>query len=115
MNNMTIKVEPKTSPEGSQVHLDSSRKMLLLDAMTYQNETKLSLEYFDELLFSLDGLSISTVILYLMGLCIIIPGFCNDIELNHRGLNSYSSFLILPEKLHSPIVIYTICFEDKFT
>ena len=89
MNNMTIKVEPKTPPEGSQVNLNYSRKTLMLDAMTFQNETKFSAEYFDELLFSLDGLSISTVVLYLMGLCIIIPGFAGIIWYekygNHRN------------------------------
>ena len=89
MNNITIKVEAKTQTEGSRVNLNSSRKTLMLDAMTNQNETKFSFEYFDELLFSLDGLSISTVILYLMGLCIIIPGFAGIIWYekygNHRN------------------------------
>ena len=89
MNNITIQVEPKTQPEGSQVFWNSSRKIPMLDAMAYQNETRFSVEYFDELLFSLDGLSISTIILYSMGLCIIIPGFAGIIWYekygNHRN------------------------------
>ena len=87
--NIAIKVEPKNQPEDSQVNLNTSRKILMIDAMTDQNETKFSAEYFDELLFSLDGLSISTVILYSMGLFIIIPGFAGIIWYekygNHRN------------------------------
>ena len=72
LNNSSIHVGLSPHPENDQ---------------TYVNGT--SFEYFDELLFSLDGLSVFTIITYLIGLCIIVPGFTGIIWYekygNHRN------------------------------
>ena len=89
LNESAIHVSLSTPPENDFIYLKSSPEAVTLDDRTHENGTKSSLEYFDELHFSIDALSIFTIIVYLIGLCIIIPGFTGIIWYekygNHRN------------------------------
>ena len=52
-------------------------------------QTKFSIHYFDEFFFAFNSLSTFTITVYLIGICIIVPGFTGIIWYekygNHRS------------------------------
>ena len=57
------------------LYINTSLEELKYDSMNFKDASESMPDYFQDFLFSVDGWSITTLILFLAGFCIVVPAF----------------------------------------